>query len=183
MVPFRVTVCGFEELPEQCNAGATHIVSILDPGCALPVELEAFGERQRLELRFHDIIGETPDMELPEPQHIKRLLALGQDLMQEHSGDGHLLIHCHAGFSRSPAALAVILAQALPTLSAAATTAEVLRIQPKAWPNLRIIELGDEALDRVGSDHRCGRDDLPTPPSAAARPRRAHHRERTGSRG
>jgi hypothetical protein len=41
-------------------------------------------------------------MELPEPQHIKRLLALGQDLMQEHSGDGHLLIHCHAGFSRSP---------------------------------------------------------------------------------
>jgi predicted protein tyrosine phosphatase len=60
------------------------------------------------------------------------------------------MIHCHAGFSRSPAALALLVAQTEPSLTAEAIAAKVLRIRPNAWPNLRIIELGDKLLDRRG---------------------------------
>ena len=58
---------------------------------------------------------------------------------------------CHAGVSRSTAATALILAQAQPQLDARAVLAEVARIRSKAWPNLRMIELGDALLHRDGS--------------------------------
>ena len=66
-----------------------------------------------------------------------------------------VLIHCGAGFSRSPAAVAVLLAQAMLTLPAGDIAGEVLRLRPTAWPNLRVIELGatpgpkKPALDRA----------------------------------
>ena len=126
------------------------MLSLLDPGCPLPVAFEAFDEPHRIELRFHDIIEPTPGMEAPRPEHIGQLLALGRDLATRGADNLHLLVHCHAGFSRSPAALALLLAQARPWLRAEGIAAAVLQIRPKAWPNLRVIELGDEALDRRG---------------------------------
>ena len=44
-----------------------------------------------------------------------------------------------------------MLAQAVPALAPGEITAEVLRLRPTAWPNLRIIELGDGLLDRRGT--------------------------------
>jgi hypothetical protein len=44
--------------------------------------------------------------------------------------------------------MAVILAQALPEVSANRIFDEVLRTRPQAWPNLRILELGDAILRR-----------------------------------
>ena len=46
--------------------------------------------------------------------------------------------------------MTLILAQARPDLSADTILSEVLRIRSKAWPNLRIIELGDALLGRNG---------------------------------
>jgi len=57
-------------------------------------------------------------------------------------------VHCQKGLSRSTAALALILAQARPDVAAADVLAEVVRLRPRAWPNLRIIELGDALLGR-----------------------------------
>jgi predicted protein tyrosine phosphatase len=150
MLPFTITVCGFAELDAHCRAGVSHVLSILDPGAPIPEELAAFSPHQRLELRFHDIVADLQDMEPPGPNHIRQLLTLGRELSAVRSGHPHLLVHCHAGFSRSPAALALLLAQAQPTLAAELLTAEVLRIRPNAWPNLRIIELGDSILHRRG---------------------------------
>jgi hypothetical protein len=70
--------------------------------------------------------------------------------MAEPTATRHLLIHCGAGFSRSPAAVALLLAQAAQAISPGDIAAEVLRPRPTAWPNLRIIELGDSLLDRRG---------------------------------
>jgi predicted protein tyrosine phosphatase len=70
--------------------------------------------------------------------------------MAEPTVKRHLLIHCGAGFSRSPAAVALLLAQAVPPIAPGDIAAEVLRLRPTAWPNLRIIELGDGLLDRRG---------------------------------
>ena len=44
----------------------------------------------------------------------------------------------------------MILARLRPDLPAAQILAEVLRVRRQAWPNLRLIELGDAALDRKG---------------------------------
>jgi predicted protein tyrosine phosphatase len=55
------------------------------------------------------------------------------------------------GISRSSAAMTLILAQARPDRPAREALAEVRRIRPRIWPNLRVIELGDELLGRGGA--------------------------------
>ena len=147
--PFRITVCGFAELAEQSYAGVSHVLSLLDPDASVPPELASLPDR-RLQLRFHDIIDQKPGLDAPGPEHVRQLLALAREILTSGPVNPHLLIHCHAGFSRSPAALAVLLAHARPSLFAEAIAAEVLRIRPNAWPNLRIIELGDRIICRRG---------------------------------
>jgi predicted protein tyrosine phosphatase len=147
---FKITVCGIDELTEHCEARVSHVVSILDPTWPIPPALGAYGEHKHLELRFDDVIEPAPDKVPPGPQHIPQLLALGRRLMGETAATRHLLIHCGAGFSRSPAAVALSLAQTMPAMAPGDIAAEVLRLRPTAWPNLRIIELGDGLLDRRG---------------------------------
>ena len=54
--------------------------------------------------------------------------------------------------------MALILAQGLPHRSGAEILAEVLRIREKAWPNLRILEMGDALLGRGGALVRAAHD-------------------------
>lgn len=149
-VPFRITVCGIEELGSYCAVGVSHVLSILDPGFPEPSAFGAFGEHERLELRFHDTIDERDGLIAPQRADVERLLRFGEELLREPPPDAHLLVHCHAGISRSTAAMAALLAQARPDRPAAEAVAEVLRIRPYAWPNLRIVELGDALLGRGG---------------------------------
>ncbi len=151
ITPFRISVCGIEELTGHCDAGVSHVLSILDPDWPVPEAFGAFGEHAKLELRFHDIIeADHADMIAPRQQHVADILAFGRDLSAEPGADAHLLVHCHAGVSRSTASIALILAQALPGIPADRIFDEVLSIRPQAWPNLRILELGDAQLKRRG---------------------------------
>jgi predicted protein tyrosine phosphatase len=147
---FKITVCGLDELADHCETGASHVLSILDPDHPVPEAFGRFGEHEKLELRFHDVIEEEPGMEPPREEDVARLLAFGRDLMHEPPKDAHLLVHCHAGISRSTASMALILVQALPGLPGREIMQQVLSIRPKAWPNLRIIEIGDALLGRDG---------------------------------
>jgi predicted protein tyrosine phosphatase len=148
--PFGMTVCGIEELAGHCEGGASHVLSILDPAWPVPVAFGAYGEHARLELRFHDVIDDVPGTVPPNEEHVIRLLAFGRSLAAERPGDVRLLVHCHAGVSRSTAAMALILAQALPQVPALQVLGEVIRIRPQAWPNLRIMEIADALLARDG---------------------------------
>ena len=150
IAPFRITICGIEELAGHCEAGASHVLSILDPAWPVPDAFGAYGEHERLELRFHDVIEELPGTLPPREEDVARLLAFGRDLVTEPPEGAHLLVHCHAGISRSTAAMTLILAQARPGLPAQNILEEVLRIRPKAWPNLRMVEMGDAMLARNG---------------------------------
>ena len=151
LIPFRLTVCGIEELGGFCDARPSHVLSILDPEWPIPDAFGAYGEHEKLELRFHDIIEDTPGQVSPAEEHVSALLAFGRDLMAEPPRDAHLLVHCHAGISRSTASMALILAQRLPHIQAADIFEEILRIRAKAWPNLRMLEFGDAMLGRGGS--------------------------------
>jgi predicted protein tyrosine phosphatase len=149
-VPFRTTICGIGELGDHCGVGVTHVLSILDPEAPEPPVFGSFGEHSRVELRFHDVIEELPDRVVPGAQQVQQILAVGRDLTASATADAQLLVHCHAGVSRSTAAMTLILAQACPDRSGVEIVNEVLRIRSPAWPNLRIIELGDELLERRG---------------------------------
>jgi predicted protein tyrosine phosphatase len=150
LVEFDLTVCGIEELPGYSEAGVSHVLSILDPEREELTAFGAYGEHERLELRFHDVIDPVRGQIAPTKADVERILAFGHSLFAEPGGCGHLLVHCHAGVSRSTAAMTMILAQAQPDRPASEIMAAVARIRPKAWPNLRMIEFADELLDRDG---------------------------------
>jgi predicted protein tyrosine phosphatase len=148
LVPFEITVCGIDELPSHSDRGVTHVLTLLDPGWPSPDALVNLGARQYLEMRFHDIIDPHPALTAPEIEHVERLLAFGRGLTN--ISGGHLLVHCHMGISRSSAATFLLLAQARPDRAATELLAEIVRIRPHAWPNLRMVELGDAMMARDG---------------------------------
>jgi predicted protein tyrosine phosphatase len=149
--PLRITICGIDELADHAGAGVTHVLSILDPVTPEPSAFARFGPHRRLELRFHDVIeDDRPGYVTPARQHIVDLLAFGQEMMRAGNRTPHLLVHCHMGISRSTAAAALMLAEAAPDRPPAEIVAEIARVREKAWPNLRMIELGDALLGRNG---------------------------------
>jgi predicted protein tyrosine phosphatase len=148
LMPFQVTICGIEELEGHCAGGITHVLSILDPGWPEPESLSGFDINRRLRLRFHDVIESQPGWIAPEKWDVELLLAFSRGLAA--SEEAHLLVHCHAGVSRSTAAAILVMAQTCPDRPAAVVLGEVVRLRPRAWPNLRILELGDEILGRRG---------------------------------
>jgi predicted protein tyrosine phosphatase len=152
--PFTLTICGIPELDDHSAAGVTHILSIHDPELADPPGFTDFPPHRRLSLRFNDIIEPEPHRVAPSREDVERLLEFGRELAepppQDRQARPHLLIHCHAGVSRSTAAAALILAEAKPDRPARAVFEEIVRLRPRAWPNLRILEFGDRLLGRRG---------------------------------
>jgi predicted protein tyrosine phosphatase len=146
--PFQVTICGIDELGLYCEAGVTHVLSLLDPGWPEPEAFGIFDPHRRLELRFHDVIDANPGCIPPQRPDVEQLLSFGRDLANAKAG--HLLVHCHAGVSRSTAAATLIVAQARPDRPAEEALQTIVRRRPRAWPNLRILELGDVLLGRRG---------------------------------
>lgn len=157
--PFKITICGIDELIDHSAAQVTHVLSILDPKTPEPGAFGHYGEHARLELRFHDVIEENvAGYNSPQRHHIEELLAFGQDLIREPEGTAHLLVHCHMGISRSTAAAALLLAEARPDWTGRQVMAEIAAVRSKAWPNLRMIEIGDAILGRKGDLVRAVRD-------------------------
>jgi predicted protein tyrosine phosphatase len=147
-------VCGLPGLYQAPLANATRIVSILDPNEPQPVELVGH-EAKTLTLRFDDVVRLGGGFVLPEREHVAALLDFDRG-----AGEGDaLVVHCHAGLSRSTAAFIALLAQKRPG-AAAAAFAELRGVRPRSWPNSRIVGLADEILGTGGAltrelrDHR-----------------------------
>ena len=83
IAPFGISVCGIEELSGHCETGVSHVLSILDPEWPVPEAFGSFGEHAKLELRFHDVIEETPGQIAPRQEDAEAILAFGRDLMAE----------------------------------------------------------------------------------------------------
>ena len=149
--PFSVlTICGIEELDAQGERGVTHVLSIIDPDLPDPEVFGRFPRHRRTLLRFHDIIEPDPALVLPQVEDVEAILGFGRDLEAEGAVEGHLLVHCHMGVSRSTAAMAMVLAQAHPEIDEREIADRVRTIRPVAWPNLRMITMADEILGREG---------------------------------
>lgn len=149
MIDWTVThrICGLDELPRRRrDLRFTHILSLLDPDWPDPEPLAHYPAERRMVLRFHDVIGPSLGMNPPEPAHVEALLAFGRSL----SDPADLLVHCHAGISRSTAAMAALLAQAHPLADEASVLRHIARIRPQAWPNSKMIAFADDLLGRKG---------------------------------
>ncbi len=147
-----LTVCGLEELDGNSDRRVTHVLSILDPAWPDPESFGSWGRHHRLTLRFHDIVEPIPGQVLPEREDVERILAFADDLAADahEREDGHLLVHCHMGISRSTAAMIMLLAQAYPDEDEASIVGRLTAIRPQAWPNLRMTEFADDILGRGG---------------------------------
>ena len=149
LVDYDLTICGLDELPAHAGGGVTHVLSIIDPEAPLPAALTRFEAlRQHWALRFHDISTPARDMTPPAQADVEQIIAVGRELARSASG-GHVLVHCHAGVSRSTAATAILLARESPGREAEAFRT-VARLRPGAWPNGRMIDLADALLARQG---------------------------------
>lgn len=145
-----LTICGIDELPDHGPRAVTHVLSLLDPGWP---EIEAFrgyGEHRRTTLHFHDIIEPRPGMTAPSEGDVAQILAFGAELTAGAADGGHLLVHCHAGVSRSTAAMVMLLAQAHPDRAEDWLFARLRAIRPQAWPNSRMVGYADARLGRGG---------------------------------
>ena len=153
----ELTVCGLDELAGHSDRGVTHVLSILDPGWPDPGAFEHFDPHFRATVHFHDAIEPDPSVVMPEQSDVERILAFGREAGDER----HLLIHCHAGISRSTAAMLMVLAQAHPTETEEAIVDRLLKIRPQAWPNSRMVAFADEVSAATAAS---------SPPSAASTP-------------
>jgi len=147
-----LTVCGISELPDQGARSPTHVLSILDPEHPDPEAFQAYDPHHRTVLRFHDVIVPSPGMVLPEPEHVEAIARFGEELARDRSRrtEGHLLVHCHMGVSRSTAAMVTLLAQTYPDEDEDRLMERLVEIRPQAWPNSRMIQFADDLLSRKG---------------------------------
>lgn len=148
LLTYRLTICGLRELDSYCADGVTHVLSILDPDWPDPESFTAYAPHAREIFYFDDVVETKEGMVGPGVGDIERLLRFGERLSGETVD--HLLIHCHAGVSRSTAAAAILMSQHNPGREAEAF-AHIARIRPRSWPNSLMVRMADERLGRDGA--------------------------------
>lgn len=149
LVPYDITICGIPDLESHREKGITHALSIIDPDEPDPSAFRRYKNVRRLLIRCDDVVQPYAGFQPPSKEDVQKLLEFGATLPDEAHG-GHLLIHCHAGISRSTAAAGIIMAQHNPGKEREAFL-HLLDMRPHAWPNTRIVTFADQLLDRQGA--------------------------------
>jgi predicted protein tyrosine phosphatase len=94
-------------------------------------------------LKFDDTSVPVDGYIEPQEFHIERAL-----LFADQIGDGLLLIHCHAGISRSSAIALAIIAKTLGVGKEMEALKVLKKINPYARPNKLMVWMTDEILKR-----------------------------------
>lgn len=118
---------------------ADHVLTLASPDAPEPPPVAA----PRTLLRFNDIVEPRPGLVAPTPEVVAAILAL-KDVPT-------LLIHCHAGVSRSTAAAYMLACAHRPRGEEARLAAHLRSACPEATPNALMVALADAALGREGA--------------------------------
>jgi predicted protein tyrosine phosphatase len=148
LLPYDIIICGLSELSGHAEAGVSHVVSILDPIWPDPDEFARWGTHRRVVWRFDDVVEAGGGYKAPARRDVEAILALGAELAEEPVRQ--LLIHCHAGVSRSTATAVILMAQHNPGRERE-VFAELDRVRPRSWPNALMLRLADALLERDGA--------------------------------
>ena len=125
------------------------MLSIIDTHEPRPPALDEYLDIDHELIRFDDVVAEYPGFEACTPQHIERLLDVRRAARMPRPGS-HMLIHCHAGISRSQAAAAILMCQHAPGREEEAFL-RLLELRKHGWPNTRMVEFADQLLKRDGA--------------------------------
>lgn len=132
----------FIALRHAAEVKATHMLSILDPG----EQMEApawIAPTCRLRVDCYDLANPTSGYVVPGRPHAQAIIDFARRLPQGAS----VLVHCHAGTSRSPAAIILCLAARAPGFAAAARDVRAFfDAHDFIRPNPLLVAAGDEIL-------------------------------------
>jgi predicted protein tyrosine phosphatase len=152
-LPFRMSVCGRSDMNRFAADSVTHILSIDNPESLTPTPPWFAGVHWHT--LFHDVDTtygiEGTSVIAPTQDEVRRILAFGRTCQEaSRSQSVHLLIHCTAGISRSPAAAYGILCQALGQGREGEALQHLLSIKADVYPNKLVVQHADELLSRSG---------------------------------
>jgi predicted protein tyrosine phosphatase len=138
---FEIKVCELDLADfHHTDWGATRMVSLLDEKMRGKVADRA----DRLVLHFSDVnmpnASRTPPMKI----HVERVLEFTKDLTDADK----LIVHCHAGVSRSTAMMIAILCQH--GVEPKQAIQQVQAVRPQLWPNTLVTLYADEVLGLGG---------------------------------
>jgi predicted protein tyrosine phosphatase len=144
----KLKICGRFEVPDFANQGYTHMISIGDSNDYFDgLRLPEIVEDNYLILKFTD----TEDVAHRDAPSFERMENLRVWLHRQSSVEG-LLVHCAGGISRSPAVALLSMCHFFPEEDPLVHMHQVARSAQCSyvWPNQRVIELGDQLLERNG---------------------------------
>lgn len=144
----KIHVCERSKVARRTSElGATHILSLLDPG-KRPFLHSNFNKQNWLLLNFEDNLDEHQHNS-PTPEHVEHILSWGKEL----PADAVVLVHCEAGVSRSTAAALALWVQHLGTDKIDEAISRLLADRPMACPNPLITKWADDQLGCQGELH------------------------------
>lgn len=142
MTHFDIRICGLDRSLELRDTWATHVVSLIDRG--YPTVFPPMGDHH-LVLRVDDVEADHGTLVAPTAADLTAVLAFTAGLTD---GD-RLLIHCHAGVSRSTAAALAVCVQHGATPEDAIGRIHGLR--DCMYPNQTLVRLTDAHFGLNGS--------------------------------
>ena len=141
-VQFPIEICSLEAVREIEISSYDGIITIEDSRIEDPFRIESEHTKQ-LVLCMDDISVPLDDFIEPQEKHILQALSFADRI-----GDGSLLIHCHAGISRSSAVALAIIAKKLGEGKEKDSVKILEKINPHSRPNKSIVWMTDEILLR-----------------------------------
>jgi predicted protein tyrosine phosphatase len=144
--PAAIHVCALRHVDDVARQiGASHLVSAItaDLQPATPASVSA---DRHLKLDMHDITEARPGAVEPCADHVVQLL----DFVRRWDREAPLLIHCHAGISRSTAAAFITLCALNSDAPESAIAWAIRQSSDTAIPNRLFVSLADATLGREG---------------------------------
>ncbi len=141
-----IHVCSLSRLHSTVkDTGARHVVTLLgvDDHLERPDGVSA---QNHLFLRMHDICEPLEGHVVPHAEHVASLI----EFVRGWDRGTPLVVHCWAGISRSTAAAFVVACTLNPERDERDIAWAIRRASPTATPNIRIVALADEMLEREG---------------------------------
>ena len=140
-----IQICSLGAAREIDHSTYDGVITIEDSSIDEPLRIDE-SDCPQLVLCFDDIASPKDEWIMPKERHVRSALEFADEL-----GGGSLLIHCHAGISRSSGIALAIIAKGLGPGKEKQALIELEKINPNCAPNALLVWFIDEILDRGGA--------------------------------